>query len=117
MDYRTIEALPPSAYLTPTTFRTSFDTLPVNVARQTARYEDGLKVSREAREVSISARGTWSATLLTGGHLTSYEGIGYHANTEAFLRGLLAGPAPIVVYRLTPEGEVTRTEVKGRTEN
>lgn len=42
------------------------------------------------------------------------KGIGYHAGTQHFLRGLLAGPAPIVVYRLTDKG-VVGARVKERT--
>lgn len=115
MDYVTLQALPPEAYLTPETFRTSWDGMASNVAARDARYRDGLKVSREATEVYITARGTWSAKLGDNGSLTSYEGIGYHANTEPFLRGLLDGPAPLIVFRSTPEG-ISRTEIKPRTE-
>ena len=114
MDYATIQALPPEAYLTPETFRTSWDGIASNVAARDARYADGLKISREAEYVSISARGTWGAQTLDGGSIFSYEGIGYHANTEAFLRGLLDGPAPVIVYRSTPDG-ITRTEIKPRS--
>lgn len=115
MDYETISKLPAQAYLKPETFRTMFDSIPSNVAERDERYQDGLKVSREADYVTISVRGVWGARLLDGASLQSYEGIGYHANTEAFLRGLLDGPAPLVVCRLTDSG-VTRTVVKERTE-
>ncbi|MGE3483452.1 MAG: hypothetical protein AB7L09_01845 [Nitrospira sp.] len=112
MNYREIESLPASAYLNPETFVTLFDGMPSNVAERESRYRDGIRVSREAEYVSISARGTWSARCLDGGSLQSYEGIGYHANTAAFLRGLLDGPAPLRVYRR----DGTMTEIKGRTE-
>lgn len=114
MDYATIQALPAEAYLNPETFRTMFDGIPSNVAERDARYADALKVSTEAAEVSISVRGTWSASMLDGSSLQSYEGIGYHANTAAVLQGFLDGPAALVVYRLTPDG-VSRAVVKPRT--
>ena len=114
MDYATIQSLPPEAYLTPERFRSDWDALASNVAARDARYRDGLKTSREAATVHISVRGVWGATLLNGGNLSSCEGIGYHANTEAFLQGILDGPAPVVVYRSTPGG-ITRTEIKPRT--
>lgn len=118
MDYATLNALPAEAFLDPSRFVTDFD------ARNQARdgygdkqYAEGLKVSREAREVFISANGTWGADLKPtlpgslGASLTSYEGIGYHANTADLLRGFLAGPAPIKVYRRNGE---TKT-IKPRT--
>lgn len=111
MDYKTIQALPAEAYLKPETFRTDWDSMPANVAEREERYRDGLKVSRDSERVVISARGTWSAALKNGGSLLSYEGIGYHANTEAFLRGLLDGPAPLFVVRRMANG-ITSTLIK-----
>jgi hypothetical protein len=108
--YAILRALPADAYLVWENFGTHYDTM--NPERAAEQYAEGLRISREAAEVSISCRGTWGARLASGGDVTSYEGIGYHAHTDSLLRGFLEGPAPVVVYRL--DGEFC-TEIKPRT--
>jgi hypothetical protein len=108
--YAVLRALPAGAYLAWENFGTHYDTL--NPERAAEQYAEGLRISGEATEVSISCAGTWGAELSAGGAVTSYEGIGYHAHTDSLLRGFLDGPAPVVVYRY--DGEF-RTEIKPRT--
>jgi len=43
-----------------------------------------------------------------GSSMTSYEKIGYHANTADLLRGFIDSAVPIKVYRDTTEG-ITET--------
>lgn len=117
MDYRTLNALPPEAFLDPSGFRTSYDDNPANVAngRAAAQYATGLQHATEYPRVGISASGTWFASDgPDGSHVTTYEGIGYHANTADLLRGLLAGTAEVVVYR-HGYGVTSTTVIKART--
>lgn len=117
MDYATLNAMPAEAFLKPENFVTPYDA--ANQAREgygDKQYAEGLRVSREAVCVFINASGTWGATTKARpgcgqGSLQAYEGIGYHANTADLLRGFLAGPAPVIVYRK----DGTRKEIKPRT--
>lgn len=107
MDYDTLNAMAPETFLKPENFVTTWDRADYG----NEQFASGLKTSREAKTIYINASGTWGADMLSGAALSAYEGIGYHANTADLLRGFLAGPAPIVVYRRSR----SRTEIKGRT--
>lgn len=101
--YEELNALPAEAFLHPENFDTQFDAFGGEDGA-ILQYETGLRYANEYEEVGISANGTWYAEQkiigkYKGGLMTSYEGIGYHANTAALLRGLLAGKARFVVRR------------------
>lgn len=100
-DYSILAALPAEAYAHWEIFMTPYDNqTPGYAAEQEAK---GMRVSREYDEVIIAVNSVWSARTKgrAGGDrsLTTSEGIGYHANTYALLRGLLSGTARVVVYR------------------
>lgn len=99
--YKELEALPPEAYLDPENFRTDWDKMHCP-AREAERHEEGYKLGKSAVCVSLDYRGVWGASLRNGGQVTSYEGIGYHALTHAFLRGILASKCKLVVHRWQP---------------
>ena len=107
MDYRTLNALPAEAFLTPERFSTVNDT----VAGASKQYAEGLRVGAECETIHLSTGGTWGATMKNGASLTSYEGIGYHANTAALWRGFLDSGAKIVVHRYI-NGKLTSTVLK-----
>lgn len=111
--YAVLRALPAAAYLAWEDFGTHYDT--INPGRAGEQYAAGLKLSREAEEISVCCDGTWAALLLSGAVATSCEGIGYHAHTDSLLRGFLDGPAPVVVYRFESSDLPFRTEIKART--
>lgn len=101
--YEELNALPAEAFLHPENFDTVFDAYGGEEAAA-IQYEIGLQVANEYEEVGICANSTWYADSkiignYRGGLLSSSEGIGYHANTSALLRGLLAGKARFVVRR------------------
>jgi hypothetical protein len=108
MDYQTLNALSPEEFLTPEKFQTEYDRTP---AGREAAYKEGLRISGLATEVYVNYMGTWGAHLATGGLLSSYEGIGYHAYTADLLRGFLDGPAPVAIYRYDGQ-KITRTVIK-----
>lgn len=91
--YTILETLSVSAFLNPDNFASSFD----NQARSDEQYQKGLEVGKNYEVITISFKGVWGAQ--TPGTLTSYEGIGYHANTAALLRGFLDSGKPVLVYR------------------
>lgn len=115
MDYATLNSMSPESFLNPESFVTPLDSMSIGVTQ----FQKGLEESRRALTVFICANGTWASELkpervgnsTVTGHVTSYEGIGYHANTAELLRGFLAGPAPIVVARR----DGSKTEIKPRT--
>jgi len=72
------------------------------------QYQKGLDIGRKANLVSISIYGSWTAQMKDGGSMTSYEKIGYHANTAGLLQGFLESGVVIKVYRDTTEG-ITET--------
>ncbi len=100
--YTELEALEPEAYLNPDNFKTGWDNN--NPARQKQQYDKGLEVGAESEVVFISCNGTWGARGKDNSHTTSYEGIGYHSNTDALLRGFLDSGCKIVVYRYNKRG-------------
>jgi hypothetical protein len=117
--YRELNAMPAESFLTPDLFVTENDGCPRpqrgRASFAAEQYAVGLDAAQTFEEVGISANGTWYASSSSGEgsnrSLTSYEGIGYHADTASLLAGLLAGRARFVVYRATPEG-VTRTVLR-----
>lgn len=111
--YAQLEARPASDYLNPDNFVTASDKFPENIARNLAQqqFETGKKYGDDAKEVHISVRSVWSASLKNGGHVSSYEGIGYHAGTADLLRGFLASSAKVIVHRRCDDG-LTETVIK-----
>lgn len=95
--YAFLRQQPPAFYRDPENLRTSYP-LDRDPARCEEHYQRGLKVSREWPEVYVSANGVWGASAPCRS-LSSYEGLGYHAGTADFWRGVLAGPALVRVYR------------------
>lgn len=95
------------SFLNPDLFRTEFD----NPAHGEEQYRNGLRIGNECEVISIGISGVWGGTPKTGGSLSSYERIGYHANTADLLRGFLASGARVHVYRWKADGtgwEATR---------
>jgi hypothetical protein len=93
--------LPAEAYKDPNNFPTGYDT----ADGATKKYAEGLEIGRRSSEVYISVTGAWGAEGKDGSRTTSYEVIGYHANTAALLRGFIDSGVKIVVYRWNPDGE------------
>lgn len=85
-----------SSFLYPEMFGTSFD---VDINKRRENYERGLKTGEECTKVWVSANGTWGGDTKNGGIITSYEGIGYHAYTADFWRGILNSGVPVYIFR------------------
>lgn len=99
----------PSDYLNPELFITGYDLL--NKHRPASQYKTGLTIGLEAKTIGISANGCWFAAMKDNSLMTSYEVIGYHANTCELLKGFLDSGCRFIVYRQTESG-ITETEVK-----
>jgi len=111
MHYSEIEALPPEAFLDPSRFVSGFDRKETG----TDQYLTGLETGLDWRIIQINYRGVWGASDRrdgSGGSLTSYEGIGYHANTSALLQGFLDSPAMVTVGRWFKDQPITSTVIK-----
>lgn len=110
-DYAHLRALPPAAYLRPENFITEWpaDKDPAKCER---RYQEGLALGPRVRCFNVCANGTWSADMLDGGYMSSYEGIGYHACSAAFLRGILDSGAAVRIYREGGDLEGTLIQAK-----
>jgi hypothetical protein len=78
-------------------FRTGYDT----DAGSKDAYAKGRRIGMQSKSVTIALNDTWSADGKTGGILTSYQRLGYHADTAALLRGLLDSGVMLAVYRDT----------------
>lgn len=103
MTYSELEKLPVEVYLKPSNFVTEYDKLSCNVARQEQRRQAGLENGKSYAYVFINARSVWGASGLDGSSTTSYEGIGYHANTASWYAGILASNCPVFVQRRSGE--------------
>ncbi|WP_340376631.1 hypothetical protein U5640_16935 [Streptomyces sp. SS7] len=117
--YSELNALPPEDFLNPENFATEFDGRVPGYAEE--QYRKGLETSHEYDRVVIRANGTWAAecgpyypeaNIYMGNAAYSYEGIGYHGETAALLRGFLDGPAPVDVERRQADYSVITTRIK-----
>lgn len=97
-------------FITSTKFGTPFDGMPSNLENREKRYQDGLKVGKDAKAVVVGPTDVWSAQMKDGASLQSYERIGYHANTKAFWQGVLDSGVKVIVYRVV-EGKLTPREL------
>lgn len=68
------------------------------------QYEKGLETGKQANYVSVAVNNVWSAGMKSGGHLSSYEKLGYHGRTWNFWQGVLDSGCKIVVYRENIKG-------------
>ena len=98
MSYAEIERMPASAFLDASGFVTAWDG-PHNQEYRKQQYETGRNYGERATMVSSNYNGVWGARLKDGSHVSSYEGIGYHAGTSDLLQGFLDSGALITVYR------------------
>ena len=112
MNYKELSAIPPETYLHPEKFQTVTDSLPPSKYAQ-EQHQKGLLTGLHAREITVSCSSVWGATMLDGGALSSYEGIGYHSRTAELLQGFLDSGCKIVVYRHGPLGTITSTTIQG----
>lgn len=112
--YPELTKLPPEAYLGWENFVTEHDAANIHAGVGVAQYQKGLDFGREAiaegGHIFISANGCWGST--GKGLRTSYEGIGYHANTADLLHGFLDSGAVIIVHRYT-DPDSDGTKIKG----
>lgn len=108
--YDILEKLPPRAYLKPEDFTGGDVHHPGFVAYQQEQYEKHLRGAENYTEFFISVNGTWGARTKEGGHITSYEGIGYHSATSMILKAIIDSGVPFYVYRWGDEG-ITKTRI------
>lgn len=97
--YAVLEALPPEAYLNAADpVFLSGGSADRDSAYRAKQFAAGLRYGAIGTLV-VSIRGTWSVACDDGSSVSSSEGIGYHAATDALLAGFLASGCPIKVYR------------------
>ena len=104
--YNILNKLPAETFLDPTKFTTSYDT----AEGGERAYNDAMAVGQRATTIHIESTGVWSASMKDGSSLQSYQGIGYHANTAALLKGFLDSGARIVVSRWDGSGKEIKPE-------
>lgn len=107
-----VRELAPEEWLDSSRFATPYDKLPVNIARQQESYRRGLKVGEQAIEVGINYTGAWYATNRDGSFVSSYECIGYHANTRYFWQGVIDSGVKIVVKRWSANDSIRTVIVR-----
>ena len=89
-----LASLPAAEYLDPTRFSTPHDTR----GGSPEQYLRGEKLSKEFGEVHVGEDSTLTAARGAETCETN-EVVGHHADTASLLRGVLAGPARVVVHR------------------
>jgi hypothetical protein len=94
---------PASAFLNSLAFTTDFD---VDDEKMEKRYEQEAAKCAEYTEFSIAINGVWSARTKSGGCVSSYERIGYHAYSADLLQAALDSDCAIYVYRNGDNGIV-----------
>ena len=106
--YTQLESLDYSAYLNWQSFETAYDT----PERAKDQYEKGLAIGKEARFITLSYKGVWGY-VRGNSTCSSYEGIGYHANTKDLLHGFLDSGAVVIVYRWYSNSPITCRIIAG----
>jgi hypothetical protein len=115
-DYAYLNKLPPSAFLDWRNFITEYDAHN-GKEKADAQYQKGFIIGKKNAVVGVGAGGTWWAQgrpeqgCPMGSSTTSYEGIGYHANTADFWRGVLDSGCKIVIMRHDAPDTVIREAV------
>lgn len=92
------ETCPADDFLTPSKFVTGYDSK-FSQERKDAKRMEGYKLGLTLVRFSIGENGVWSGQPKDGGHLMSYERIGYHSLTSEFLAGILDSGCEVWVYR------------------
>jgi hypothetical protein len=111
--YAELTALEPKEYLNWEQFETPFDAAHAHAYAQ-EQYRRGFDLGKVSTQVHISANGTWGATQPSKYgegvcHVSSSEGIGYHACTKDLLHGFIDSGVEIVVYRYS-QNEPTKIQ-------
>ena len=73
-------------------------------------FERGQKTGAEMEYVSIAVNNVWGGLTKSGGHVASYEKLGYHTGSLEFIRGVFAVGCRVVKYSWQ-EGKVVEAEV------
>lgn len=93
----------------PDRFVTGFDTL----ERGAKQFNKGMEIGKQAYEINIAINDTWSARIkrvkrlspsndeveYEESTLSSYEKLGYHANTCDLLKGFISSGCKLIVHR------------------
>ena len=72
----------------------------------TSDFERGQKTGAEMSVVTIAINNVWGGRTKTGGHVSSYEKIGYHAGSVEFIQGVLDAGCKIVKYFVDPDNKI-----------
>jgi hypothetical protein len=86
---------------------------PTEAKMHAKRFADGLDYAEEMESVTIATNNVWGGRAKNGASVSSYEKIGYHAGSEAFLRGLVFAGCPVCVYRDSDDGQVEKFRLEG----
>ena len=62
------------------------------------RFKEGVEYGKGMVYVTIAINNVWGAYSKSGGDVSSYERIGYHAGCADFIRGLLSTDCPVYAY-------------------
>lgn len=94
-----LEDLSPEAFLQPDTNLVSLMDGWSDGEYAKRQYAKGLQTGLDAKTIHIAINNVWSADMKTGGHLSSYEKLGYHGCTRHLMQGFLDSGCRIVVHR------------------
>lgn len=73
---------------------------------KTNDFERGQKTGAEMEVCTIAINNVWGGRTKSGGHVSSYEKIGYHAGSVEFIRGVLDAGCKIVKYFVGPDDKI-----------
>ncbi len=97
--YKELNALPAEKFLDWEFFKTNYEIENSKEAVEKA-YAKAYDMLKDAKAFYIGETSVWSADLKSGGFLSSYEGIGYHALSCYVLKAALDLNLTIQVHRL-----------------
>jgi len=83
---------------------------------KTNDFERGQKTGAEMEVVTIAINNVWGGRTKDGGHVASYEKIGYHAGSVEFIRGVLDAGCKIVKYFVGSDGKIQEHAVLDHTD-
>lgn len=94
-----LETITPEMFLRPIDHLKTGFPLDGDRAKQVENFKRGFLTGRRAEHVFVAVNNVWSAKTKDGGHLQSYEKLGYHAGTAWFFLGVLKSGCPVTIYR------------------
>ena len=74
-------------------------------------FDRGISEGGKMTVCTIAINNVWGGRTKDGGHVSSYEKLGYHSGSLEFIRGVLASGCRVVKYFVGDDKRIHETEI------